>query len=471
MACQRSALAVYLAGFSGIIAVISYYQLYRYTPIALSYQIPLQLLVLGVVLVWFLSGFPAQIRLVNDRSWVRFTNLMPVSPGHTLALHIQASLLPTVLVALSIPCISAGGGLSWWTPTSVIRWIVFAFAFLWCWFLNLGLVMTVSRYRKGLQRLQGFLLAWGVTSIIRIGILWVGRQDTILSVSDLLLGDWGLRILGVRGFVNTMTAPSTSLVRMGLFTLGHLGLVTALLMGYTWYHLQRRPMEQQESSLAVALSRPVKRAIQCLLPGALGGQICIECLRTLRSTSEMFMLYVLIILGIVVFDRISGKEGELGALALMLGSMVLSTDTAVYVLDRQRGKTLYDVYGVHTRYYLLGFTGSLGILIALFCIVQIPLLGRFDWQSVVTVFSACTASSIILTDFGLVIGRRLKQAGCVSKLINGFICGLLILATSMIIWSLSLLHFTIPLLVAGTVLHLRARQTERDIVKKLYWGI
>jgi hypothetical protein len=113
----------------------------------------------------------------------------------------------------------------------------------------------------------------------------------------------------------------------------------------------------------------------------------------------------------------------------------------------------------------------LGILVALFCIVQIPLLGGFDWHSVATVFSACTASSIILTDFGLVINRRLKQAGCVSRLIVGFICMLVILGTSMIIWSLSLIHFLIPPLVAGTVLHFRARHTERETVKKLYWDI
>ena len=56
-ACRRSELAVFLAGFSGIIAVISFYQLYRAIPIVLSYHVPLQLLVLGAVLVWLLFGY------------------------------------------------------------------------------------------------------------------------------------------------------------------------------------------------------------------------------------------------------------------------------------------------------------------------------------------------------------------------------------------------------------------------------
>ncbi len=410
-ACRLSELAVFLAGFSGIIVVISLYQLYCAIPVLLSYHIPLPLLVLGAVLVWLLAGLPAQIRLIHDRSWIQFTSLMPVSPWHTLALHIHASLLPTVLVALSIPCITAGGGLSWWAPISIIRWIVFAFAFLWCWFLGLALIMAVSRYHKGLQWVQGFLLAWGVTSLIRIGILWGGDQDSILHISDLLLGDWGLRVLGVSGFIAAMTAPNNTLVRIGLFTLGHLTLNTALLIAYTWCHIQRRPIVRQASPLAVLLTRPVKHAIQRLLPGALGGQVCLESLRMLRSTNEMLIFYNLIILGIVVIDRLMGNQGELGAMALVFGSMALATDTAGYILDRQRGKLLYDVYGTHTRHYLLGFTGSLGIIIALLCAMQIPLLGALDWRSVLTVFSACTASSLFLTDFGLVINRRFKQAG------------------------------------------------------------
>ncbi len=93
-AYRLSGLAVYLVGFSGIIVAISYYQLYRYVPVALSYQIPLQLLILGAVLVWLLSGFPTQIRLINDRSWIRFTNLMPVSSWHTL----NANFLSVVIV-------------------------------------------------------------------------------------------------------------------------------------------------------------------------------------------------------------------------------------------------------------------------------------------------------------------------------------------------------------------------------------
>ncbi|MFC1763071.1 hypothetical protein ACFL6U_13445 [Planctomycetota bacterium] len=470
-ACRLSGLAVYLAGFSGIIVAISCYQLYRYTPIMLSYHIPLQLLILGAVLIWLLSGFPSQIHLIKDRAWIRFTNLMPVSPWHTLALHIHASLLPTILVALSIPCMTAGGGLSWWTPTSVIRWIVFAFALLWCWFLDLALIMTVSRYQKGLLFLQGILLAWGMTSIMRIGILWGGSPDTILHLPDLLLGDWGLRILGVSGFVRTMTAPNNDIARIGLFTLGHLGSITTVLFGYTWFHIQRRPIERQDSALAVVLSWPAKQIIQRLLPGGLGGQICIECLRMLRSTSEMFIFYNIVMLGIVLVDRLCGNGGELGAMALILGSMVLATDTAVYVLGGQRGKELYDVYGTNTQYYLLGFTGSLGILIALFCVVQIPLLGALDWHLAVTVFCACTASSIILTDFGLVTNRRLKQAGYASKLIEGTVCGVVILIATVIIWLLSIIHFSIPLLVAGSVLYLRARNTERGIVKKLYWDM
>lgn len=470
-ACQRSELAVFLAGFSGIVAVISFYQLYRAIPIVLSYHVPLQLLLLSAVLLWLLSGLPAQIQLIHDRSWIQFTHLMPVSPCHTLALHIHASLLPTVLVAFSIPCISAGAGLSWWAPTSIVRWIVFACALLWCWFLDLALIMTVSRYQKGLQRIQALLLVWGITSLVRITILWGDSQDSILHMSDLLLGDWGLRILGVSGFVRTMTVPNSSLVRIGLSTLGHLSLNTALLIGYTWYHIQRRPIERQDSPLAVVLSRPVKRASQRFLRGALGGQVCIECLRALRSTSEMVIIYNLIILGIVVFDRIAGKDGEIGIMALIVGSMVLATDTAGYVLDRQRGKALYDVYGTDTRHYLLGFTGSLGTIIALFCVVQIPLLGALDWHSVLTVFSACTASSIILTDFGLVINRRFKHSGNISKLIEGLVCGSVILTATFTMWSLSAVHFLLPLLLAGTVLHLRARHTERGVVKKLYWDM
>jgi len=396
---------------------------------------------------------------------------MPVSPWHTLALHIHASLLPTVLVALSLPCISAGAGLSWWAPVSIIRWIVFALAFLWCWFLNLALIMTVSRHPKGLQRLQGFLLAWSVISIIRICILWGESQGSILQVSDLILADWGLRSLGITGFVRTMTAPNNSLLRIGLCTLGHLGLNAALLIAYTWRQMQRRPLERQDPSLALRLSRPVKHALRRLLPGALGGQVCLESLRMLRSTNEMLIVYTLIILGTVVIDRLSGNQGELGAMALVFGSMALATDTAGYILDRQRGKLLYDVYGTDTRHYLLGFTGSLGVIIALLCAIQIPLLGPLDWRSVLTVFSACTASSIMLTDFGLVTNRHFKRIGNLTKLIEASVCGAVILVATILIWSLSLIHFSLPLLLAAAVLHLRARHTDRAVVKKLYWDM
>jgi hypothetical protein len=268
-----------------------------------------------------------------------------------------------------------------------------------------------------------------------------------------------------------MTAPNNTLLRIGLFTLGHLALNTALLIGYTWCHIQRRPIERQNSSLALLLCRPVKHAIRRLLPGALGGQVCLESLRMLRSTNEMLIFYNLIILGIVVMDRLSGNEGEIGAMALVFGSMALATDTAGYILDRQRGNVLYDVYGTHTRHYLLGFTGSLGIIIALLCAIQIPLLGTLDWRSVLTVFSACTASSIMLTDFGLVTNRHFKRIGNVTKLIEGSVCGVVILIATILIWSLSLIHFLLPLLLAGAVLYLRARHTDRAVVKKLYWDM
>ena len=45
----------------------------------------------------------------------------------------------------------------------------------------------------------------------------------------------------------------------------------------------------------------------------------------------------------------------------------------------------------------------------------------------------------------------------------------LIFVTAMVTWCLSLIHFCIPLLLAGAVLVFRACKSERRVVKKLYW--
>ncbi len=466
-AYRISELAALLLGFSGIIMVFVYYGLYRITQRYVSYNLPLNLLFIVVVIIWIISGVPSQIRIVNDRVWANFTSIMPVSPLDIIKLHVHASLLPTLMVAIGLPCMIGGAGIKMWTLNAVIRWLVVIMGLIWVLFLETAIVMTISRFNKGCILLFGIMACWGTILATRIGMSISDNGNFVLQIADILANDFGLTILGISGLVDTLSASDSTLMRIGLTALGHIIFGTAVFAYYSWRLAIRLPVERSGSPVSVVLSNPIRRIIKRIVPGPLGGQICVEWLRTLRSTCEMVMLYVLIILGTIIVDRMRAGGGDIGLFALVFGAMALASDTGIYVLDNQRGKILYDVYGINPRHYLLGFISSLGIVIASLCIVQIPIIGDLDWLSIVTIFSACAATSIILIDLGVVVGRRSRHLGLLSKIIVGLVC----LFVTLFILGLSFYNFFIPLIVAGIYLLFEIRNAERDVVHNLYWDL
>jgi hypothetical protein len=372
------------------------------------------------------------------------------------------------MVAIGLLCIIAGAGIKIFTLNAVIRWIVIVMSLIWVLFLEIAIAMTISRFKKGCALLFGVIICWGTILATRIGMNFFGDDNFALQISDILVEDFGLAILGVSGLVNTLTASENTLMKIGLTTLTHLIFGTVVFAYYSLRLAKQLPVERSSSTMAVVLSNPIKHIIKRIIPGPLGGQMCIEWLRSLRSTSEKVMFYVLIILGIIIVDRMRIDGGDISLLVLVYGAMALASDTGVHVLDRQQGKKLYDVYGVNAQHYLLGFISSLGIVLASLCIVQIPIIGDFDWFSIATIFSACTATSIILIDLGVVIERRSQHLGLFSKIIIVpsvcfFVASLVLIA--------SFYNFMIPLVFTGIYLFFEVRNAERNVIKNLYWDI
>ena len=99
---------VLLHGFGGMLLTAAGYGVYRAAQYYVSYNLPVNLLVLGAVGVWILAGIRSQMHLIRDRELLRFISIMPVNPKHLLALHVYVSLLPTIVVCVCLLCLIAG---------------------------------------------------------------------------------------------------------------------------------------------------------------------------------------------------------------------------------------------------------------------------------------------------------------------------------------------------------------------------
>lgn len=464
---RRSEGVALFIGFSGIIMFFVCYELYRITQRYVSHEMPVNLLILVVVLIWIVSGIPAQVRIVNDQKWMNFISLMPVSSVDMILLHANASLLPTLMVAVCLPCIIAGAGIKIWILSAILRWLLMIVGLIWILFLEIAIAMTMSRYKKGRRFLFGIVICWVVVLAIRVGINFSSGSNSIFQISDVIVSDFGLRMLGVSGLVNALVAPDSTILRIGSIALAHITLAIVVFACYSRQMTMRPAIQSSNSPMAVVLSKPVRFIIKRMVPGQLGGQVCIEWLRTLRSTNEMVIFYVLMILGVVIADRMSIGSSDVSLYALVFGAMALTTDTGISVLANRRGKKLYDIYGINPRHYLLGFISSFGLVMASLCIVQIPIMGNFDRSDVAIIFSGCTATSILLIDMGVVFSRQLQHFGILSKI--GI--GLSFFIITSIIMELSCYNFILPLIIAGIYLVFEVRNAKRDVVKNLYWDI
>ncbi len=460
---------VLLHGFGGMLLTAAGYGVYRAAQYYISFNLPVNLLVLGVVGIWILAGIRSQMHLIRDRELLRFISIMPVKPKHLLALHVYVSLLPTIVACVCLLCLIAGSGFKLWTLSATPRWLVVAIGLVWVLFFETAIALTISRFVKGQVAFWGLTLFWMLVLLLRLGwSLRFGQSpDYIHSVSNILATDVVLAVSGIGGFVHTLTASNEILVRSSITTSIHMVCVVLVFAYYCWRLIKRLPVNYTGNTLPVALSNPTKHIIRRAIPGPLGGQMCIEWLRILRSTNPMVVLYVLIILAIVIVDRLRVNGGNVSLSVVVFGAMAMAVDTGVYILDNQRGKLLYDLYGVDAGDYLLSFVTSLGIVIAMLCVVQIPIIGSFDCVFVATIFSACTATSIALIDVGIVIERRSQKIGIFSKLIVVIVCFFI----TQIMLAISLYNFFIPLLIVGALLILSTRRANRDIVKNLYWGL
>jgi hypothetical protein len=213
------------------------------------------------------------------------------------------------------------------------------------------------------------------------------------------------------------------------------------------------------------LANMFKTILSRLIPGEIGVNTSIECLRILRSSNEIIIFYVLTILLLSISSHMFYGDLDTEMLVIILGAMALSADTGVFILEGQRNKILYKNLGINPLYYLLSFIVSGAVVFSSFC-VMMALILRFNCQSILIVFITCMSSCLILINYAI---RTTKMCRISSSPLMNLRLGLACLVVSYLMLTLSLVNLLIPLAIAGLHLVCLFRDTNEQYIVNTYW--
>lgn len=368
-----------------------------------------------------------------------------------------------------------------WTLTAGPRWLVLGVAVAFVIAIQIVLALVAARFVKTQRLILLLVMISGLSLVARFAwILLDSSNGDTLEISRILSTDPLLVVTGIAGLTNTLTASDANLLPLALSNLAHL---IALIVALTILSLRfiREPAIENSGYLAsVRLTRWLRKPLGHIMPGRRGGQIITEWLRTARASSATVMMVAIagVIVGLVF--RIKMYDGNSGLLILPLIAMVITSEGATDILGNRRGNKLYDIYGVDSKDYLVGFITSIGLLVSTLSLLLIPIFcnGNMDWEMVFSVYCICTAIGFALVGMAVWLNHYCRNlpahnqlAAQVLQLVSIGLALLPCLLIALILLVVGLYSTILLCIMAALFVVADVHRIKRDMVIQQYWKL
>jgi len=237
------------------------------------------------------------------------------------------------------------------------------------------------------------------------------------------------------------------------------------------------------------ITAPMRKLISRIFPNACGGQMAIELLRMIRGPRTRLLFYAIVSVTAGLGLQIAHPESS-HYLLMPVAFALFAVNERADLLQIRQADFLYYLYGVETRDYLRGLIVSVGCLVSLLSLVQIPILGDSDTRTM------CVCIAIAFSSMGMNVAfdhysrhttffkyliAFLLFAGIISEAWGMIPLVILlcfnVLRVPCLIYCLILLSLSfgvnglIPLLIAAMFVASEIYRTRPDIVKKWYWKL
>lgn len=251
---------------------------------------------------------------------------------------------------------------------------------------------------------------------------------------------------------------------------------------FAWGSIPARPKD-------LFITAPMRKLISRILPNASGGQMAIELLRMIRGPRTRLLFYAIVSVTAGLGLQIAHPESS-HYLLIPVAFALFAVNERADLLQIRQADRLYFLYGVETRDYLRGLVVSVGCLVSMLCLVQIPILRDWDTRTMcVCIAIAFSSMSMNVafdhysrhTKFFKYLVGFLLFAGVISKAWAMIPLVILlcfnVLRVPCLIYCLILLSFSysmdglIPLLIAAMFVASEIYRTRPDTVKKWYWKL
>ena len=473
----------------GMLGFSTYRLMQQYT----TKGLPVVPLLLAAFEAWIGVGLSRQLRLNRDRKWNNFIRYMPIRPSHLLALHVYMGLPAGIIGIVLLISGLCGAGVNLWTISAAIKWLTIGVALILALSLQSFLAIVASRFSRGQRLLLFSLMLWGILFLARFAWSLKSGNPYPSCLTDTCLSDPVLVASGMVSLVSTLIPQQITFQLTGLRAVLHLAVISTILTLLSWKLVRQPPLSLPARPKDLFLTIPLRKLISHILPDARGGQTGIELLRTLRGPRLRLLFYLIVSVIAGVGLQIAHPDDNYHILILTVFAM-LAVNERADLLKIRRADFLYYLYGVDAKDYLLGLTTSVGLLISVLCMIQVPILRIDDTHTTISIICACIALAFSSTGMNVAFDHYSRH----TRFFKYFITALLFFTVISKAWSMipfvivlsfnvirlpsliySLILFSIslgvngfvPLLIAGVIVTFEIVRANPDVVKKWYWRI
>ena len=484
---------ILFVAFAGPLLAMSGFSTYRGTQQYIERDLPIVPLLAAAFAVWTGIGLSRQFRLNRDRKWNDFIRYMPIKPIHLLALRVSIGIPVGIIGIVLLSCGLFGAGAKLWTIRATIKWLIIFTAFVWSLSIQSFFGIIASRFSRGKRILLFALVLWGILFLGRFA--WSLKTGNLYTsaLTHICLTDPVFAVCGMTSLVWTLTPQHIAFPVTGFWAIMHLAVVSSALTILSWKLIRQPIMNISAQPKDLFVTVPLRKFISRLWPDSRGGQMSIELLRMLRGPHIRLLFYVVVSVATGLGLQIAYPDSNHHILTLVVFALFAVNDRADLLQIRQ-ADFLYYLYGMNARDYLWGLTASVGLLISLLCLTQLPIFRDCDVHTYGRIIGVCIA--IAFSSMGMNVAFDFYSRN--TKFFRYLITALLFLAVLSKAWGMIplvvLLSFNViripcfiyslilvaisfgangflPLLIAGILVVYEITRTSQDAVKKWYWKI
>jgi len=484
---------IVLVAFAGPVLAVAGFSAYRSMQEYTAKGLPIVPLLLVACVAWIGIGLSRQLRLNRDRKWNNFIRYMPVRPIHLVALHAYVGIPVGIIGIVLLTCGLCGAGVEFWTIRAAVKWLTIGAVFVWVLSLQSFLGIVASRFSWGQRFLLSALALWGILFLGRFAWSLRSGNPYTSCLTDVCLTDPVFVASGMISLVCTLIPQRIAFPAKGFWAVLHLTAVSAILTALSWKLIRQPLLSIAARPKDLFFTVPLRKLISRIFPDSRGGQIAVELLRMLRGPHIRLLFYVTVSVITGLGLQFAYPDGSYHILILVVFAVFAANERADLLQIRQ-ADFLYYLHGVDAQDYLRGLTASVGLLISILCIMQVPIFRDCDIHTYSRMICLCIAIAFSSMGMNVAFDHYSRNTKFFKYLITvmlfiavlskawGMIPLVVLLSFNVIripcfIYSLILviLSFSangfLPLLIAGIVVVSEIARTPPNTVKKWYWKI